>query len=368
MAAHRRGVIDPLVDALAGMFPGYHAVVTSRGTSALYLALLAIRLSRGPGEVIVPAAVCPSVPLAVMYAGLTPRFCDVELDTWCLSKRTLAPCLSEATRAVIVVYLFGKTPDIRGLTELSHSKGAMVIEDLALSIGGAYDGILLGSFGDCAILSFSDAKIIHGAAGALLVRDSGLRQIIEEMHPLLPPPSSAWESWELGTSFNQLTHGLYNLMRAWNLHSATTCLTQLGEYYKGLFLFQKQFSHEEIVDLVENLQRLPDQREGRRRIYQIYQSHLRESVNYVRFSPNEMCWRLPILLDSHQQQVKLIEKFRRRGMLISNHYFPVSHLFGDARPACARAIGLRAVNFWVDDQAKPEQIPMICEEVHAILA
>jgi dTDP-4-amino-4,6-dideoxygalactose transaminase len=90
MAANRAGTIDTLIEELEGMFPGYHGVVTSRGTSALYLALLAIRLSRGPGEVIVPAAVCPSVPLAVIYAGLTPWFCDVELDIYCLSKRTLA--------------------------------------------------------------------------------------------------------------------------------------------------------------------------------------------------------------------------------------------------------------------------------------
>jgi len=226
---------------------------------------------------------------------------------------------------------------------------------------------LLGSFGDCSILSFHDTKIIHGAAGALLVRDGGLLQIVEEMHPLLPPPLSSWEYRELESSFHQLEHGLYDLMRARGIDSSTTCLAQMGEYYRGLFLFQKQFSDEETADLVENLQGLPDQREERRRIYQMYQSHLRESVKYVRFSPNEMCWRLPILLDSHQQQVKLIEKFRRRGILISNHYFPVSYLFGDAGSAWAREIGLRAVNFWVDEKAKPEHIPMICEGVNAIL-
>jgi dTDP-4-amino-4,6-dideoxygalactose transaminase len=368
MAANGQGAIDTLRAELEGMFPGYHAVATSRGTSALYLALLAIRLGRGPGEVIVPATVCPSVPLAVMYAGLTPRFCDVELDTFCLSQKTLGPCLSEATRAVIVVYLFGKTPDIKGVMELSHSKGAMVIEDLALGIGGAHDGILLGNLGDCTILSFHHTKIIHGAGGALLVRDSGLLQIVEEMHPRLPPSLKAWQFRELDTSFNQLTHGLYNLMRARNLQSATTCLAQMGEYYRGLFLFQKQFSPEEIDALVKNLRRLPDQRAARRRTYQIYQAHLKEGLNYVRFSPNEMCWRLPILLDNHQQQVALVEKIRNRGMLISNHYFPASYLFGDAGPARAREIGLRAVNFWVDEKAKPEHIPMICEEVNASLA
>jgi dTDP-4-amino-4,6-dideoxygalactose transaminase len=368
MVANRPGTVDTLIEELEGMFPGYHGVVTSRGTSALYLSLLAIRLSRGPGEVIVPAAVCPSVPLAVIYAGLTPRFCDVELDTYCLSKRTLAPCLSEATRAVIVVYLFGKTTEISALLELSHSQGALVIEDLALSIGGACDGVLLGRFGDCSVLSFSDAKIIPGAAGALLVRDIGLLQMIEEMHHHLLPPMSAWEYGELEVGFHQLTHGLYHLMRARHIDRATTCLAQMGEYYRSLFLCQKQFSQAEIDDLVTSLRRLPDQLEARRRTYQIYQAHLKDSLNYLRFSPNEMCWRLPILLDNHQQQVALVEKIRNRGILISNHYFPASHLFGDARPAGAREIGLRAVNFWVDEKTKPEQIPMICEEVNAILA
>ena len=111
---------------------------------------------------------------------------------------------------------------------------------------------------------------------------------------------------------------------------------------------------------------LEDEVSKRNKIYKIYESSLKETIQYVRFYSHEMCWRLPILLENHTQQIELIERIRSRRILISNHYFPASYLFGDSRPVNARKIGICAVNFWVDGKTESEEIIYICQEVNRI--
>ncbi len=84
----------------------------------------------------------------------------------------------------------------------------------------------------------------------------------------------------------------------------------------------------------------------------------------MQFSQNEVCWRLPVLLNHHNQKLALIEKLRKQGLLISNHYFPASHIFGDDSPVNAKEVGLRAINLWVDKNVSPEDIRIISEEIN----
>src|SRR6185295_11014513 len=101
-------VMRPLEQVLESRFSDYKAIGTSRGSAALYLALKAIHKEHGAGEVILPSTVCPSVPFVVSLAGFVPRFCDVELATFCMSSKTIQACLSSKTRAIVAAYVFGK--------------------------------------------------------------------------------------------------------------------------------------------------------------------------------------------------------------------------------------------------------------------
>lgn len=357
--------MNPLAEELRRLFPEHTPVVTARATSALTLFFMALRREAGPGEVVVPASVCPTVPLAVRYAGLTPRFCDVEPDTFGISERTLRPCLGSATRAVVAVYLFGKSLDATALCALTRRHGASLVEDLAHGIGGARGGTPLGGFGDAAVLSFNDVKIIPGRGGALLVRDPRLARVVEELQEHLSGPLADTERTELETSFHHLTHGLYHLLRAQHLREATTFLADVAEHYRPLFVYRQPLNNDELSARAADVRRLPETRAARHRVYQMYEEHLAPQVPFVRFTPEEMCWRLPVLLRSHRQQLEMVEDVRRRGMLISNHYFPPAFGFGDAAAACARDIGLRVVNFWVDGKAQPDRIPEVCATLNA---
>lgn len=357
--------MNPLADELRRVFPGHTPVLTARATAALVLYFTALRREAGPGEVVVPASVCPTVPLAVHYAGLSPRFCDVEPDTFGISERTLWPCLNTTTRAVVAVYLFGKSLDAAALCALTRRHGAHFIEDLAHGVGGARNDKLLGDFGDAAVLSFNDVKIIPGRGGALVVRDPRLARVVEELQEQLPGPLAHAERTELETSFHHLTHGLYHLLRARHLQEAATFLADVADHYRPLFVYRQPFNDDELHARAADVRGLPETRAARHRVYRMYEEHLAPYVPFPRFTPDEMCWRLPVLLRNHRQQLEMVEDVRRRGVLISNHYFPPSFLFGDGAAACARDIGLRVVNFWVDGKAQPERIPEICALVSA---
>lgn len=360
--------MNHLEQALQELFPEYHALTTSRGSTALYLALKAIAEERGYGEVVVPSTVCPSVPLTVALAGFQPRFCDVDLETLCVSSETIAPHLSDRTKAVVVVYLFGKSPNLGRILELVSRRDLFVIEDIAQAVGGEHEGRPLGSFGDFSLLSFDDSKIVKGSSGALLIRERRFMDGVIRHQNTLYPMVDTHALQELKRGFRDFTMGLFDLLRSEDLNEPTDLASQILEKFRRLFIHQRTLSGEEMEPVLHNLSALKEERERRFRNYLTYVRHLRPDVKHVSFGPAEMCWRLPILANNHQQQLLIIERIRSEGGLVSNHFFPASFAFGELGGDNARQIGLRAVNLWVDSKVNENDILRNCRVINEIAA
>jgi dTDP-4-amino-4,6-dideoxygalactose transaminase/lipopolysaccharide/colanic/teichoic acid biosynthesis glycosyltransferase len=146
-----------------------HAVGVANGTSALQLTLTALGI--GPGdEVIVPANTFIATVAAVIHAGATPRFADVGDDTLLLTPLTLKAAITDRTRAVIVVHLYGQMPDMDGLLSLANDEGLLLIEDAAQAHGAEWADRRAGSLGIAACFSFYPAKNLgaFGDAGAVV--------------------------------------------------------------------------------------------------------------------------------------------------------------------------------------------------------
>src|SRR5580692_4567524 len=146
-----------------------HAVGLANGTDALELCLTALGL--GPGdEVVVPANTFIATAAAVVRAGATPRFADVDDDTLLMTSRTLAEAITPRTRAAIVVHLYGQVPDMTSLVATAQQAGITVIEDAAQAHGAEWAGRRAGSFGEAACYSFYPAKNLgaFGDAGAVV--------------------------------------------------------------------------------------------------------------------------------------------------------------------------------------------------------
>jgi perosamine synthetase len=147
------------------------AVVTSSGTTALHLALAALGI--GPGdEVVVPAIAYVAVANAVAYTGATPVFADVDADTWCLSRQTLDAVVTQATKAVIYVDIYGRLGRIAEVQAYCHANGLHLVEDAAEAHGASNASGAAGSFGTLSIFSYYGNKILtSGEGGAILVDD-----------------------------------------------------------------------------------------------------------------------------------------------------------------------------------------------------
>ncbi len=154
---------EALVDAM--QWPGAPgtAVGVSCGTDALIVALSMCEL--GPGdEVIVPAFTFVAPASAVLWCGATPVFADVDPVTLTLDPVSVAACVSEKTRAVIPVHLFGHAADMTGIAEaVSHApQRVAIIEDLAQAWGAMHAGRSVGTIGDVGAVSFFPTKNLGG--------------------------------------------------------------------------------------------------------------------------------------------------------------------------------------------------------------
>ena len=157
-----------------------HAVVVSSGTAALHLAVLALRI--GPGdEVIVPSYTFPATANVVALAGAKPVLVDVDPETMNVRPDGVAAAITERTRAVLVVHLFGR-PARWAELEDAVPAGVELLEDAAGALGARSGGRACGGLGRVGCLSFHPRKIVTtGEGGAVTTNDAELADTIRTM-------------------------------------------------------------------------------------------------------------------------------------------------------------------------------------------
>lgn len=146
------------------------ASTVSNGTVALHLALLALGIGHGD-EVIVPTFTYVASVNAIRYTGATPIFADSVDSTWQLSPDSLEEKISPATKAIMVVHLYGHPCDMRSIMGIAERHGLHVIEDCAEAIGTLYEGKHVGNFGAISTFSFFGNKTITTGEGGMVITD-----------------------------------------------------------------------------------------------------------------------------------------------------------------------------------------------------
>jgi len=157
-------------EAFANYIGVKHAVSLPSCTSGLHLALAALGI--GPGdEVIVPDLTWIASAAPISYVGATPVFADMDENTWCLCAESVRACITENTKAILPVDLYGGVPDYTALQAIADEHGLKVIEDAAEAIGSEFDGRKAGALGDVAAFSFHGSKTFTTGEGGMLVTD-----------------------------------------------------------------------------------------------------------------------------------------------------------------------------------------------------
>ena len=140
-----------------------HAVGCANGTDALHLALLALGI--GPGdEVVTTPFTFIATAEAIAYVGATPVFVDIDPRTCNLDVDRVEAVLSERTKALLPVHLFGMPADMSAVEALAKAHGLFVVEDCAQSFGATVEGRQTGSIGNAGCFSFFPSKNL-GAFG-----------------------------------------------------------------------------------------------------------------------------------------------------------------------------------------------------------
>lgn len=156
--------------ALAERVGVKHAVALPHCTSALHLALVALGV--GPGdEVIVPEITWIATAAPIQYVGAQPVFADVDPITWCLTAESVQRVMTEKTKAVISVDLYGGMPEYGRLKGLCDEWGIALVEDAAQAIGALSGDKAAGSFGVAGTFSFHGSKTLTTGEGGMLVTD-----------------------------------------------------------------------------------------------------------------------------------------------------------------------------------------------------
>ena len=150
-------------------------VGVNSGTDALTLALRALDLRPGDEVITTSNTAIPTVS-AIVTAGATPRFVDIEPDTYLIDPSRLESAITPGTRAVVPVHLFGQCADMDAVRAVAARRGITVVEDCAQSTGADYRGRRAGSLSSVAAFSFYPTKVLgaYGDAGMVLTSDEAL--------------------------------------------------------------------------------------------------------------------------------------------------------------------------------------------------
>jgi dTDP-3-amino-3,4,6-trideoxy-alpha-D-glucose transaminase len=154
-----------------------HAVGVGSGTDALELALRAVGV--GPGdEVITAAATCVPTVAAIESTGATPVLADIDEATATLDAAAVEPLLTDRTRALVPVHLYGQCADVDALRELVGPRKIAVVEDAAQAHGARLRGRPAGSLADAAAFSFYPTKNLGalGDGGAVVTGDAEIAE------------------------------------------------------------------------------------------------------------------------------------------------------------------------------------------------
>ena len=154
----------------------------NNGTSALHCAMVALGI--GPGdEVIVPANTYIATAWGVTYSGATPVFVDCTADTWELNPSKIEEKITNRTKAIAGVHLYGQPFDIGEVKKIADKYGLYIIEDCAQAHGAKYEGEIVGTIGDIGCFSFYPGKNLYafGEGGSVVCKKQEQYDVITTM-------------------------------------------------------------------------------------------------------------------------------------------------------------------------------------------
>ena len=184
--AHGQYILGPEVQELEEQLAEFvgvaHCLGVASGTDALQIALMALEI--GPrDEVITVPYTWISTAETIALVGARPVFVDIEPDTWNIDPTRIEAAITEKTRAIIPVGIYGQPANMTAINAIAERHGLPVIEDAAQSLGGAHRGQRSGGLGLIGCTSFFPSKPLgcYGDGGAVFTNDAELAERMRQI-------------------------------------------------------------------------------------------------------------------------------------------------------------------------------------------
>src|SRR5262245_46784406 len=159
-----------------------YTIATSSCTGALHLGLRALNIGAGD-EVILGDINWIASAAPIFYVGATPVLVDVLEDSWCLDPEAVARAITNKTKAIIAVHLYGNLAAIDELNVIARQHGLQLIEDAAEALGSKYKGHNAGTMSSFSVFSFHGTKVVTtGEGGMLATNDTALCRRVEQLN------------------------------------------------------------------------------------------------------------------------------------------------------------------------------------------
>ena len=269
--------IGPEIEKFESSFAQYngrkYCIAFNSGTSAGHAALIALGIN-AKSEVIVPSFTFISTANWPLMVQASPKFADIEMQTYGMDPKDLEFKISKKTKAVIPIHYGGLPCKINEINEISNKNKFYLIEDAAESFGASLNGRKIGSFGTVSIFSFAGNKILTTGEGGALCTDS------KELYEKVKLIRSHGRQLHSGYFSSMQDHDYFSLGYNWRMSSITAALglSQLNKIEKIIDMRRNNAKYYQ--SKLKNIKEISLQEElpGFKHVYQFYPILLRNST------------------------------------------------------------------------------------------
>jgi perosamine synthetase len=166
-------MVERLEDAFAALCSVRHAVAVSSGTAALVAALEALEIGEGDEVITTPLTFAATIN-AILEAGASARFADIDADDFTLNPAAFEDQVSDSTRAVIPVHLYGQPAAMDDISVVAARHQLALVEDAAQAHGACFRGQPVGSFGVGCFSLYATKNVTTGEGGIITTNDAGV--------------------------------------------------------------------------------------------------------------------------------------------------------------------------------------------------
>ena len=274
-----------------------YAILTTSGTTALFIALKALGLEKND-EVIVPDLTFVASPNSVDLAGGKVSLVDINKKNLGLDLKKTERLITPKTKGIMPVDFNGRSPDLLTLQEIAKENNMFVVEDACHTIGSFYEGKHMGYFSDIGIFSLSTPKIITAGQGGVLVTDDS--ELYEKIRMIKDFGRDVDKKHNMKNAFDHVTMG-YNF----------------------------KFTEFQAAVGIAQMRKLPKRIEHKKRMFRIFKEEL-ENIAEIEFIEtdlnNVIPWFNDILLPNQTIRDGLIDHLQEVGIGSRMFYPPIHEL------------------------------------------